>query len=88
MANTGFHSVVANRAQMCTADCHEENNLTTEKIILLWQSAVHLKAVCQGVILVVANRGIGVRFAIKEYHPYYMDSPSVRGSVYFCCGIS
>jgi hypothetical protein len=36
MAGTGFHSVVANNAQICTTDCHEENNLTAdshEKII-------------------------------------------------------
>jgi hypothetical protein len=30
MAGTGFHSVEANCTQMCTADCHEENNLTAE----------------------------------------------------------
>jgi hypothetical protein len=30
MAGAGFHSVVANRAQMCTADCWEENNLTAD----------------------------------------------------------
>jgi hypothetical protein len=30
MAGTGLHSVVANSAQMCTADCHTENNLTAE----------------------------------------------------------
>jgi hypothetical protein len=30
MAGTGFPIVVANRAQMCTADCHEENNLTED----------------------------------------------------------
>jgi hypothetical protein len=28
MAGNGFQSVVVNRAQMCTMDCHEENNLT------------------------------------------------------------
>jgi hypothetical protein len=30
VAGTGFHSFVANRTQMCTADCHEENNLTAD----------------------------------------------------------
>jgi hypothetical protein len=30
MAGTGFHSVVANRAQMRTAYCHEENNPTPD----------------------------------------------------------
>jgi hypothetical protein len=31
MAGTGFHYVVANRAQMCTADFHEENNFTADR---------------------------------------------------------
>jgi hypothetical protein len=30
MAGTGFPSVMANRPQMCTADCHEENNRTAD----------------------------------------------------------
>jgi hypothetical protein len=30
MAGNGFHSVVANRAQICTADCHEENYLSAD----------------------------------------------------------
>jgi hypothetical protein len=33
---------------------------------MLWQTKVHLRAVCQGVILVVANRGIGAQFAATE----------------------
>jgi hypothetical protein len=65
MAGTGFHSVVAIRAQMCTADCHEENNRAADchsqesefestiakGLFLLWRTAVHMRAICQGVIL-------------------------------------
>jgi hypothetical protein len=82
MAGTGFHSVVANHAQMCTtkkiillpiatmkiivpriATCSQESKCAIE---LLWQTAVHLRAICQWIILVVTNRGIGAQFASKE----------------------
>jgi hypothetical protein len=96
MAGTGFHSVVANRAQMCTAelayggiytaDCHKENKRTADCHIpvvansdtfdsslrfakgffLFWQTAVHLRVVCQGVFLVLPNEGIGERFPTTD----------------------
>jgi hypothetical protein len=34
-----------------------------------WQSTVHLKAVCQAVIIIVANRGIGSRELAIESNP-------------------
>jgi hypothetical protein len=65
MANTGFHSVVANRAQMCTADHGIGTTLfkpwiATKKIIVLRIARVkslNLRADCQEVIPVVTNRG-------------------------------
>jgi hypothetical protein len=64
-----------------TADCHQENNRSVDcysqyyrfesakRLFLLWKTAVHLRAVCQGVIPVVANHGIGAWFAAKEGNP-------------------
>jgi hypothetical protein len=73
MAGTGFHSVVANRAHLCTADCQKENKLTADcleennctrfamkKIIVPWIATVkslNLRVECQGFIPVMANRG-------------------------------
>jgi hypothetical protein len=54
MDGTGFHSVVANRAQMCTADCHEENNLTAECHEANNRTS-GCQADCQGIIPLVAN---------------------------------
>jgi hypothetical protein len=41
-----------------------------------WQSAVHLKSVCQGVIPDVANRSIWARSLASEfqYPPFFFDS--------------
>jgi hypothetical protein len=59
MAGTGFHSVVANRAQMCTADCGKprylDRGLPRRKYS--YPGLPQLRADCQGVISVVANRG-------------------------------
>jgi hypothetical protein len=73
IAGTGYHSVVANCAQMCTADCHKKVILpliATKKIIIqriatktiiVPQIAIvkslHLRADSQWAIRVVANRG-------------------------------
>jgi hypothetical protein len=93
MAGTGFHSVVASRAQMCTTDCGkpwyldlrlprrkysyrglpQPRFLIWERIakglFLLWQTAVPLRAVCQGVIPVLANRGIWTQNATNDWIP-------------------
>jgi hypothetical protein len=58
---TGFHSAVANRAQMCSADCHEENNLSAdcheENNRYATVKSLNLRADCHGIFPVVANRG-------------------------------
>jgi hypothetical protein len=38
-------------------------------LFLLWQTALHLRAVCQAVIPVVANSSIGARLATTEWNP-------------------
>jgi hypothetical protein len=61
MAGTGFHSVVANRAQMCTA--HHGNarqRIASKKITVDWIAkvkSINLSWDCHGVIPVVANPG-------------------------------
>jgi hypothetical protein len=103
MAGIGFHSVLANRSQMCTADLWHAAVLgmprslacrgpwhaavfrpriatqkklvpwiATKKIIVLRIAIVkslNLRADCQRVISVVANRGIGARFATTDGNP-------------------
>jgi hypothetical protein len=53
MAGTGFHSAEANRALICTADCH------AEKIVprIATAKSLNSRADCQWVIPDVANRG-------------------------------
>jgi hypothetical protein len=62
----------------CNADCHKEKNRTADchiqgfKFERRWPrgyTTVHLRAICQGVIPVLENRGIGVRFAKKAWNP-------------------
>jgi hypothetical protein len=101
MDGNGFHSALANLAQMCTADWHEEKirtylGLTQSRayiweriakgLFLLWQTTVHLRAVCRGVIPVVANRGIEDRFATKGWNPVptilYRQFPCSRRHIF------
>jgi hypothetical protein len=53
---------------------------------LLWQTAVHLRAVCQGVIPFVQtlelDRGLPHKAEI-QYQPFYIDSLPVRAAVSF-----
>jgi hypothetical protein len=62
MAGAGFHSLAKLRTgtQMCTTIVAIQG-LNTANCQELGISAVHLRAVCQGVIPVVANRGIFAR---------------------------
>jgi hypothetical protein len=76
MAGTGFYSAVANRAQMCTVDhginnhtvdCHSQESkfdsgLPKDYIHCCKPRYMHLRMV----IPVVANHGIGARFATTE----------------------
>jgi hypothetical protein len=66
------------------ADCQE--------LFLLWQTAVHLRALCQGTITVVAKHDIGARFATTDWNPapvlymyqqFYIDNPPVWRIIYF-----
>jgi hypothetical protein len=81
MAGTGFHSVVPRISTKkiilprIAAKKIIVLRIAKKKIIvpqiakvlfLSWQTAVHLRAFCQGVIPAVANRGIGAWFATKE----------------------
>jgi hypothetical protein len=45
-----------------------------------WQSAVQLRADCQAVILIVANRGIGARSLVIEWNP----APAILHREAFC----
>jgi iron only hydrogenase large subunit-like protein len=85
---TGFHSAVANRAQICSVDCHKENNFTTNchtKIIvprIVPVKSQNLKADCQGLFLLwqtaVLERGLPQKNEIL-----YTYSPLVRSAVSF-----
>jgi hypothetical protein len=100
-AGTGFHSIVAKCAQMCTADCHKENNITTD----CHKENNHM-ADCHDENNHTADchcqeskfeSGLFMlwQIAVLErslphktevtYQPFYIDSPPVRGAVAFLC---
>jgi hypothetical protein len=68
-----IHNAVLADSGVFQADCHRENFHTADCYSQRselesgrpesggWQSAVRLRADCQAVILIVANRGIGAR---------------------------
>jgi hypothetical protein len=83
-----------------TPNCHEENNRTPDchsqvskfvriakGLFLLWQNAVHLRAICQEVVPIVANRSIGAQFATTEWNPVpailHRQSPCSRLNIFF-----
>jgi hypothetical protein len=72
MAGTGFHSVVANRAQMCTGEHGTPRNLgrrlpqRKKSFFGLPEIFGNFRAVCQGVNPIVTKHGIGARFATTD----------------------
>jgi hypothetical protein len=84
LADSGVFQADCHRENCRTADCYSQSlrgpNLRAEcqrpecRVRIRresggWQSAVHLRADCQTVILIVANRGIGARSLALQWNP-------------------
>jgi hypothetical protein len=83
LADRGVFQADCHRENCRTADCYSQRSefesetpkaWTARRIRVRpesggWQSAVHLRADCQAVILIVANRGIGAQKLAIQWNP-------------------
>jgi hypothetical protein len=98
LADHGVYSADYHNENDHTADCQSQESefesglpqTWTLRMVRIrpqsgsWQSAVHCKAVCQGDIIVMANRSIRARELAKEWNP----TPTIFAIVfsYHCAG--
>jgi hypothetical protein len=100
LADSGVFQADCHRENCHTADCYSQRSelesgmpkaWTARRVRIRpesggWQSAVRLRADCQAIILIVANRGIGARSLANQWNPapaiLHREAPCLKRRIF------